>query len=418
MKREAPSLLRHSRHLKRALLLSAALLVPGACKRDEATKVAAHGAQKAARPVQVSRVQQIALGESVSVTGTLAAEDRVVVSAKVPGRLVSIRVDLGSKVKRGENIAQLETTDYRLRVAQAEAALAQARALLGLPPDGDDAKVDVEQTPSVRQAHATLEEASKNRERSQQLLDRKLIGRADLDAVQANFARAESAIAGAREEVYNRQALLRQRKAELLLAQTALHEATLTSPLDGVVQMRAASVGELLAAGAPVATIVRVDPLRLRLEIPDHAAGGVAVGQSVRVMPGPDKTYPAKIARIAPALDEQNRTLTVEAEVPNPGELRPGSFVTAEVDLGESVSVLAVPLRALVVFAGIEKVLTIKDGKALEVVIHSGRRSGDMVEVKSGLEAGTDVVLDPGNLQTGDLVTPSPAEDKTRAEAG
>jgi RND family efflux transporter MFP subunit len=399
-------------------MLGASSAALPACKHGEAPKPEARSSAKPKRDVKVLRAEAISLGESVSVTGTLAAQDRVVVSAKVPGRLASIAVDLGSKVVRGQSIAQIETADYRLRIAQAEAALAQARALLGLPPDGDDSKVDVERTPAVRQAHATLEEASKNRERSQQLHDRKLVGRADLDTVQANFARAESAIAGAREEVYNRLAMLRQRKAELMLAQKALFDATLVSPLDGVVQARQASAGEMLAMGAPVATIVRIDPLRLRLEIPDNAAAQIAVGQNVRVLIGPEKSYPAKIARIAPALDEQSRTLTVEAEVPNPGELKPGSFVTAEVDLGASVSVVAVPARAVVVFAGIEKVLTIKDGKALEVVIQGGRRSGDMIEVKGGLDAGTEVVIDPGNLQTGDPVTPSPAEDKSRAEAG
>jgi HlyD family secretion protein len=420
MKHDVPRLLRPSRlraRLALALSLLACVLTAAACKGGEAPRGEAPK-EKPKRAVLVVRAQSLSLAESVSVTGTLAAQDRVVVSAKVAGRLAAISVDLGSKVARGQSIAQVETADYRLRVAQSEAAVASARALLGLPPDGDDAKVDVERTPSVRQAHATLEEASKNRDRSQQLLERKLIGHADYDAVQANLARAESAIAGAREEVYNRLALLRQRKAELMIAQKALLDATLVSPLDGVVQMRQASVGELLTVGTPVATLVRIDPLRLRLEIPDSAAGGVAVGQDVRVLPGVGKSYPAKIARVAPALDEQNRTLTVEAEVPNPGDLRPGSFVTAEVDLGASSSVVAVPVRALVAFAGIEKVLTIKDGKALEVVVQTGRRSGDLVEVKSGLSLGSEVVLDPGNLQTGDPVAPSPAEEKSRAEAG
>jgi RND family efflux transporter MFP subunit len=406
------------REASRLVLLSALALLPLACRGGEAHKPEPRPAGKPRRDVVVARAETISLGESVSVTGTLAAQDRVVVGAKVPGRLAMIDVDLGTPVKRGQVIAQVETADYRLRVAQAEAALAQARALLGLPPDGDESKLDVEKTPAVRQAQATLDESTKNRERSQQLLERKLIGRADFDAVQANFARAESAVAAAREEVYNRQAMLRQRKAELLIAQKALADANLVSPLDGVVQMRQANAGEFLAVGAPVATIVRIDPLRLRLEIPDSAAAAITVGQDLRVMPAPNKSYPAKIARVAPALDEQSRTLTVEAEVPNPGELKPGSFVTAEIDLGANVSALAVPTRALVVFAGIEKVLTIKDGKALEVVIQTGRKSGDMVEVKKGIEAGTEVVLDPGNLQTGDPVTPRPLQDKSRAEAG
>jgi RND family efflux transporter MFP subunit len=164
---------------------------------------------------------------------------------------------------------------------------------------------------------------------------------------------------------------------------------------------------------------VRIDPLRLRLEIPERSASGVRAGQIVQVLPAEGEAYTGKIARLAPAIDEQNRTLSVEAEIPNPnGVLRPGSFVRAEVVLGAADTVVAVPASAIVVFAGIEKVITVKEGKAQEVVISSGRRSDGMVEVKSGLEAGTEVVLEPGNLQTGDAIEAGPAQDKSRAEAG
>jgi RND family efflux transporter MFP subunit len=168
-----------------------------------------------------------------------------------------------------------------------------------------------------------------------------------------------------------------------------------------------------------VATIVRIDPLRLRLEIPERSANGVRVGQEVQLFAEADQRYAGKIARVAPALDEQNRTLTVEAEVPNPEQvLKPGSFVRAEVVLGAADNVVAVPTSAIVVFAGIEKVIVIKDGKAQEQVIQSGRRNADMTEVKSGLTLGTEVVLEPGNLQTGDPVEPNTSEAKSRAEAG
>jgi RND family efflux transporter MFP subunit len=399
-------------------LLMAALCV---CCKQGGADAPAEQAQKAPRRVQLVKAARVRLADAVAATGTLAAEERVVVSAKQAGRLASISVDLGSVVKRGESIAQIETTDYRLRVAQAEAAVAQARALLGLPPSGKGMDVDVERASAVTQARATLEEAKKNLERSQALLDRKLIGRADFDAVQANYARADSAMAGAREEVYNRQALLRQRQSELALARQALLDANLISPLDGVVQTRHANVGEQLGAGTPVATIVRVDPLRLRLEIPDHAATKISVGQQVRVLVGAGEGHVGKIARLAPAIDEQNRTLTVEAEVPNPGDLRPGSFVRAEIETG-SESVLAIPTRAVVVFAGIEKVITVHEGKALEKVVTTGRRSGDLSEVKTGLTEGDEVVLEPGNLQSGDAVelseSPGRAQVPSRAEAG
>ncbi|HEX6244397.1 MAG TPA: efflux RND transporter periplasmic adaptor subunit [Polyangiales bacterium] len=367
----------------------------------------------------MTRAQQLSIGETVGATGTLAAQDRVNVAAKTPGRLKTIDVDLGTPVKAGQAIAQIETADHKVRVAQAEAAVAQARALLGLDPNGKQGDVDVEQTAHVRQAKATLEEARQNRERSKQLLERKLIGRADFDAVEANLARAESGMSSAREDIYNRQALLRQRQSELGLARLALADTTLVSPINGVVQARLVSVGTMLTTGSEVATIVRIDPLRLRLEIPERSASGVRVGQDVRLFADGEQRHAGKIARVAPALDEQNRSLTVEAEVPNPDQtLKPGSFVRAEVVLGAADQVVAVPTSAIVVFAGIEKVIVIKDGKAQEQVIHSGRRSAEMSEVKSGLDLGTEVVLEPGNLQTGDPVELETSEAKSRAEAG
>jgi RND family efflux transporter MFP subunit len=433
MNRPAPRFRRGMPRCRHVLALALIATLGPSCKQAsrEAAGAAPPRAAKEPRRVQLVKVARVRLADDVTASGSLAAEERVVVSAKQGGRLASIGVDLGSPVKRGEAIAQIETTDYKLRVAQAEAAVAQARALLGLPPSGnargsarDENKtdaVDVEHASAVAQARATLEEAQKNLERSQTLLDKKLIGRADFDAVQANAARAQSAMSGAREEVYNRQALLRQRQSELLLSRQALLDTTIGSPLDGVVQARHASAGELLAAGAPIATIVRIDPLRLRLEIPDHAASKVAVGQVVRVIIGPGQEHAGKIARLSPAIDEQNRTLTVEAEVPNPGELRPGSFVRAQIEIG-SESVLAIPSRAIVVFAGIEKVITVDNGKALETVITTGRRAGDLTEVKTGLDEGREIVLEPGNLQSGDPVelsdSPDRAQVPSRAEAG
>ena len=109
--------------------------------------------------MKTARVEETPFGEAVTVNGTLAAFDQTTASVKVPGRLRTITVDLGSVVRRGQVIAQVEQQDYNLRVQQAEAALAQARARLGLSPDGRDDRVSAEQTGTVRQARALLDEA-------------------------------------------------------------------------------------------------------------------------------------------------------------------------------------------------------------------------------------------------------------------
>jgi HlyD family secretion protein len=377
------------------------------CAKESAPRAGAPAASDAAAPrrVEIARAVSVTMGQEVLIAGTLAAQDDVVVKSKVAGRLQSIDVDLGSVVANAQPIARIEPVDYQLRVEQALAMLAQAKASLGLAPEDDRSNVVIEENSGVRQAQATLEEARGNYERSQTLVEKKLIGRAEFDTARATLARAESEAARAKEQVYQLLAVLKQRKAELALAKQQLGDTTIRSPLDGIVQVRHASAGEFLAQGADVATVVRIDPLRLRVDVPERDAARIAVGQEVSVrVDESDKRYRGRIARLSPVLDVQNRTLVVEAEIPNPGELKPGSFARARIALGEGAPVVAIPQRALVVFAGIEKVVGIEQGRAIEKPIRTGRRSGELVEVLEGLEPGTSVVLDPGTLQQGQPV--------------
>jgi len=121
---------------------------------------------------------------------------------------------------------------------------------------------------------------------------------------------------------------------------------------------------------------------------------------------GDPTAYSGVVARLSPAVAEQNRTLLIEAEVPNTnGRLRPGSFAKAEVVVQADDRIVTVPTTALVTFAGVEKVLTVRDGKSEELRVTTGRRLGDRVEVVAGLKAGQPVVDPPGNLTGGQAVT-------------
>ncbi len=167
-------------------------------------------------------------------------------------------------------------------------------------------------------------------------------------------------------------------------------------------QERKASAGEYLAAGAPVVTIVRVNPLRFRAEVPERDAASVRAGQQVRVsVEGAQQSYAGRVVRLSPSITEQNRMLVVEADVPNDGSLRPGSFARGDIVTSEATSAVTVPSSAVVNFAGIEKVILVQNGKALEKQITTGRRVGDMTEVVSGVNVGDTVVVNPGNLQSG-----------------
>jgi RND family efflux transporter MFP subunit len=397
----------------RCLVLVIAMFIATGCGSDyPATGAPPRAAREAATPrlIRVIPAAQDRVARGTVVTGTLAAEDQVVLSFKVNGRLSEIAVDLGSQVHKGQIIAQLDPTDFRLRVRQAEAALQQGRARLGLSPDGADDRVDPEHTPLVRQAHAMLDEARRSRDRMVTLWERQLIARSELDAATAMLQVAEGRYEDAIEEVRNRQAVLAERRSELAIARQQLLDSELKVPLDGAVRQRHASAGEYLAAGSPIVTVVRIHPLRLRLAVPERVAAEVRIGQLVSVkVEGDRAVYRGQVARLSPAISEEDRTLLVEAEVPNEhGQLRPGAFAEAEIVTAAEERAVFVPASSIVTFAGIEKVMTVRDGLSVETRVQTGRRIEDRVEIVEGLKPEALVVVEPGNLVGGQPVMVSP----------
>ena len=380
----------------------------GEAKGDGKTEGKGDGkGESKARGVKLVVAQESTTDRRVSATGTLAADESVVLGTKVAGRIAEIPVDLGTRVRQGQVVARIDPTDFKLRVDQAVAALQQARSRLGLPAEGTDDRIVAENTAVVRQARAVLDDARLTRERYEQLWDRQFIARAQLDTAVSALEVAEGRYQDAFEEVRIRQGVLLQRRSELELARQQLADTVVTAPIDGAVSERRTSVGEFLAAGAPVGTIVKIHPLRLRLPVPERDAAGVVVGQPVVVaVEGATGEHRGRIARISPSIVEQNRTLLIEAEIPNPAAaLRPGAFAKADIVVSGAVRVVTVPADSVTTFAGVEKVLTVNKGRTAELRVQTGRRLGEHVEILSGLAAGQSVVQRPGNLTGGQSVT-------------
>lgn len=393
-------------------LLVAAVLGAAACRGDgpkAGGPAPAAPGPAAPREVRTEPATESSLPRVIVATGTLAADEQIVLGPKVAGRVLDIGVDLGSVVARGQVVARLDPTDWQLQVAQAEAALQQGRARLGLPPDSPEDRVDAEQTPIVRQARAVLEDARLNRERMTRLWQQDLVARAQLDTAIAALQVAESRYEDAIEEVRTRQAVLAQRRSELALARQNLADTVLRSPLDGAVRERHVAAGQYLAVGAPVVTLVRMHPLRLRVAVPEREAAGIRIGQVVRVsVEGDAAVHPGRVARLSPAIQEQSRTLLIEAEVPNErGTLRPGAFGKAEITTGADSRVVTVPASAIVTFAGLDKVLAVRDGRTEERRVRTGRQLGARMEILEGLAAGEVIVAQPGNLTGGQPVVPA-----------
>jgi len=349
------------------------------------------------------------LDEVAAVTGTLAAEQEIVLGMKVAGRLSEVNVDLGSPVQKGGAVARLDPTDFELRIRQSEAALQQALVRLGLPPDSKQTGVDPETLALVRQARAELQGAKARNDRAAMLEEKGLIAKADVDVANSAYRVAEAKYEDAKDEARNRQGVLLQRRSELDLARQQLADTVLYSPIEGMVRLRQGNVGQYVAAGAPIVTIVQMNPLRLRAAVPERQARDVRVGLPVRVsVEGVPGEHSGRVERISPAVDETNRTLLIEAFVSNPRNLlRPGAFVRSEIVISTGKKSLMVPPNALAAFAGVERVFVVKDGRASERRVRTGRRLDDGVEILEGISAGDRVVINPGDLNDGDPVTTS-----------
>ena len=241
------------------------------------------GVDAALRRVNVIAAVEKPIEQIVTVTGTLAAEQEIVLGLKVAGRISELPLDLGSTVQKGDVIARVDTTDFELRVRQSQASLQQARVRLGLPPDGTSEDVDLEKTAFVREARAQMDSARARLDRANQLLEKGLLAKADLDTVTGAYKVTEAQYADALDEGKNRQGVLAQRRSELEIARQQLKDAVLEAPIAGAVRQRHANIGQYLAAGAPVVTLVQMNPLRLRTEVPERDALDIRIGMLVRV---------------------------------------------------------------------------------------------------------------------------------------
>jgi RND family efflux transporter MFP subunit len=211
------------------------------------------------------------------------------------------------------------------------------------------------------------------------------------------------------EDTRQRRASVAQRRVGLEIARQELEDSRIVAPFDGRVQRRHANPGQYLKTGDPLVSLVQVNPLRLRMEVPEREAPQLRVGQEVRFRAtGADRPQSARVSRISPALDRASRVLVVEADVENDGGFQPGSFAEVNVVVRQDPAVLMIPLRALRVFAGMEKVFVVEDGEAIEREVTTGQQEDGWVEVARGVAAGERVVLDPGSLRHGDRVVNGP----------
>jgi RND family efflux transporter MFP subunit len=379
-----------------AALIIFSFVVVAACsgKKNEANAKADSNAHRAPEQIEVATAPVIERNtrREVEVVGSFEAEDEVTVSSQASGNLDQISVDIGTPVQRGQVIGRIDQRELNLKVEQAEAALRQAEAKLGME---RGAKLDVQKQPDVRQAKAALDRARYDLNAAKNLVENGDISKQQQDVYQRTFEQAEARYQAALENVRNLEAQVEEKRAALALSRKQLTDTAIISPINGVVKEKRASRGEYLQPGTPIVTIVQINPLRLKLEVPEIFAANIGRGQAVtlKVDSFADREFKGVVNRINPSVDEKNRSLMAEAEVMNQGGLlRPGMFARAQIVSDSKGVALMVPEKAVVSLAGVNKVFIVEGDHAAERLVKLGARDGSMVEIIEGIKLGDRVI--------------------------
>ena len=391
-----------------ALLLIGVISLAISCGGSKANvRNDAPGATSSPATVDVTTAAAITrdLPRFFEATGSLAGDEQTDVAPQTSGKVVALGVDIGTYVKRGQMIVKLDDSELKLhvdqslaQVEQAKAAVRQAEEKIGLK---SGQAFDPNRVAEVSFAKVSLELADKNLRRAEKLIESGDVSRSFYDQQKAQRDQLkeqyDAAIAQARQN-YAAVAVARTNvanaEAQLALARKSLSYSTVSAPIDGFVAERIADLGEYVSPQGKIATIVRINPLRIRIDIPEQAIPEVRVGQSVSMSTSawPDKSFSGRIARIAPNVTANSRTLTVEAEIENSsGVLKPGQFATVRILQARAAPAVLVPARGVITESSVSRVFVIKNGHAEQRLVQVGQAEGDLVEVKSGVTAGEQV---------------------------
>lgn len=333
--------------LRGAAALTAVLALAG-CGREPAA-----AQPPSALSVRTAVVREVAELRRTELPGTVRAVERAALAPKVTGTIVGLPVVLGQSVKRGDVLARISANEIDARLAQAEAALAQARR-------------DLERETGL-----------------------------------------EAKGASAAETVRSMQDRVRIAEATVAEARTMLAYTTITAPFDGVISRRLVNEGDLAMAGNPLLEIENPALQRVEVEVPDGLAS-VAVGAATPVRIG-ELDLAGRVAEVSPALDPVARTYLAKIDLPAGAAVRSGQFARVAWPVGEGRTLLA-PTEAVTAFGQMERVFVVADGKAALRLVKTGARQGADVEVLAGLAAGERVVADPAaaNLRDGQPVEVKP----------
>lgn len=304
-------------------------------------------------PVTVIKAKRANLQASTLVQGEIESRNYPHIAAKVAGELISVKVDEGMRVKKGQLLARIDSEPFEIALEKAQASIQRLKAL--------------------------IENQRRTLQRRQKLVKKKLMARNQLDQAETDLKLSGADLLSA--------------KAQLRNARYQLSQTKITSPINGVIQQRLISKGDYANPGKVLFQIVETDNLRARLYLPETLAASIHIGQRVRLQHGKESSK-GKISFLRPMLEQGNRALQVLVKFKNQNHWKPGYSITARIILRTHTRTVVVPQRCLVHRPAGLVVYTIKNNLAKQTVVKTGLQQRDFIEITSGIRAGDIVALD------------------------
>ena len=379
----------------------AAALFSAACSGERTS--AAAPPEPAPVAIHVAKVESQAIDRFLRVTGSLAADEQADVAAETGGRVIGTPVERGTRVTAGAVLIRISATEADASLREAEANAAQLEARLGLAPAQ---AFDPVRVPDVQNSQASLDWAEADFNRIKALVDQKVVSQAEyeqrLTQVKAARQQYQTALNGAQQSYRSLQAA----RARVDLARKSSADTVVRAPFSGIVAERLVSTGDYVTRGMKIATVVRIDPVRVELTVPEQYLSLVNAGQAVRLTVDayPGEVFTAKVRFVSPALKTNQRALTVEAVADNKdNRLKPGLFVTALLQQPNAAPAMLVPASAVETVAGTSRVYVVAgNNKVEERIVTLGEKVGDRIELATGIKAGEQVAANPrGKLADG-----------------
>lgn len=386
------------------LLIASGLAVVSAAVSACGSKPSTVSAEAKPAPLAITTtvVEERPIDRFLRVSGSLAADEQAEVSAEATGRIVDTPVERGTRVAEGAVLARISGTEASAQLQEAEANAAQIAARLGLAPEDS---FEPTRVPDVMNAKAALELAEAEFARMKSLLEQKVVSQSEYDQRRTQVEAARQQYRIAENSAQQSYRSLQAARARVALARKAMADTTVRAPFAGLVAERLVSAGDYVTKGTRVATIVRIDPMRVELTVPEQSVALVGVGQAVRLTVDayPNEVFEARVRFVSPALRKDQRALTVEAIAPNPGgRLKPGLFATASIQQAAGPVALLLPASAVETVSGTSRVYVVKNDQIEERIVTIGERVGDRIEMTSGVQKGDIVAAEPrGRLTDG-----------------